>query len=275
MPMLRSFRIRIIDSIQRHGVIPLVLVSLQTFCAAQVYQQPTGSPLPNNPATTASTNGISTGGTNTSRHANVTFNGTLLTVAASDSSLNQILREIAQKTGMKITGGVKEDRVFGTYGPASPSVVLATLLDGTGSNLLIVQDASHQPTELVLSPRVGTVTPPNPNAAGFDDSDDTSETSPQPVGSQVPSPVPSSTNSRAPYRTGTGGMETNPAATAPSSTSQQVAFPPIDATSPPSTATTTPVGADPSPDAVRTPQQIFEQLQKLRQQQTQQTTQPQ
>ncbi len=197
--------------------------------------------------------------------AEVTYSSGLLTVRASNSSLDQILREIAVKTGMKITGGVPEDRVFGNYGPAQPSTVLATLLDGSGSNMLLVQDAARAPKELVLTPRLGGITPPNPNANGAEDSDN--EAAAQVIRQYAPQPQPPQ-NSRAPYRSGTGGMDTNPAATAPSSTSQQIAFPPIDSSTPPATATTTPLTSEPSsPGSVKTPQQIFEQLQKLRQQQ--------
>ncbi len=271
MPMSHSQGARFIDRFRVQRALPLLLVSLYAFCDARAAQQPAASQLPVNPPSSAGAYGSSTSGTPTPKRAEIKYDGAMLTVAASDSSLNQILREIARQTGMKVTGGVTDDRVFGTYGPASPSAVLASLLEGTSSNMLIVQDASHKPTELVLSPRVGRITPPNPNAAGFEDSDNASEAPPQPVRSVLPSPVPSSPNSRAPYRAGTGGIDTNPAATAPSSTSQQLAFPPVDATHPPSTATTTPNSADPTPDAVRTPQQIFEQLQRLRQQQTQPT----
>lgn len=203
-----------------------------------------------------------------SHRAEVTYRGDLLTVVASNSSLNQVLREIARQTGMKITGGVAEDRVFGVYGPASPSAVLATLLDGTGSNLLIVQNALHTPTELILTPRIGGITPPNPNATGFDDVDNADVAVPAQSPTTNPS-APTQFNSRAPNRSGTGGIDTNPAATAPSSTSQQLAFPSVDSGTPPSTATTTPTTPDPTSDT-KTPQQIFEQLQKLRQQSQQQ-----
>lgn len=206
--------------------------------------------------------------------AAVTYTAGLLTVAASNSSLNQILRDIARQTGMKLTGAVTEERVFGTYGPASPSAVLSTLLDGTGSNLLIVQNASSMPTELILTQRVGGATPPNPNASSFDDNDSSAEDVPQ-VNRYTPPPpaqpvAAQPTNSRASNRTGTGGVDTNPAATSPSSTSQQLVFPAADATTPPATATITPTGPDPAGESVKTPQQIFEQLQRLRQQQTQQ-----
>ncbi len=105
--------------------------------------------------------------------ANVTYANGLLTVSATNSSLNQILREISRQTGMKITGGVTDERVFGNYGPGSPATILATLLDGTGSNMLLVQSngvgSNPAPAELVLTPRHGGPTPPNPNAPGFND----------------------------------------------------------------------------------------------------------
>jgi hypothetical protein len=99
----------------------------------------------------------------------VTYAAGMLDVRANNSSLNQILREISRLTGMKITGGVADERVFGNYGPAEPSTILATLLDGTGSNMLIRETASNAPAELVLTPRNGGATPPSPNAPGFDD----------------------------------------------------------------------------------------------------------
>jgi hypothetical protein len=96
--------------------------------------------------------------------AEVTYANGLLTVAADNSSLNQILREIARQTGMKITGSVSDERVFGRYGPSAPAGVLASLLDGTGSNMLLRETASNVPAELVLTPREGGPTPPQPTA---------------------------------------------------------------------------------------------------------------
>ena len=94
-----------------------------------------------------------------------------MSINASNSSLNQILREISRQTGMKITGGVREERVFGHYGPAPVADILTTLIDGTGTNMVLRQTASNTPEELILTPRSGGVTPPNPNAPGFDQLD--------------------------------------------------------------------------------------------------------
>jgi hypothetical protein len=103
------------------------------------------------------------------RHAVVIFQDGLLNVRADNSSLNVILREISRKTGMTITGGVADDRVFGNYGPADPGTVIATLLGGSGVNLLFRADENNNPTELILTPRTGGATPPNPTSPQFDE----------------------------------------------------------------------------------------------------------
>jgi hypothetical protein len=107
---------------------------------------------------------------NRARRADVRYDSGLVSINANNSSLNQILREISRQTGMKITGGVREERVFGHYGPAPVADILNTLIDGTETNMVLRQTASSTPEELILTPRSGGVSPPNPNAPGFDDS---------------------------------------------------------------------------------------------------------
>ena len=213
----------------------------------------------------------------------VSFADGKITVHAENASLNQLIHEIARATGMKVTGSVTEDRVFGSYGPADPQVVLASLLDGSGSNLLILSNTADTPVQLVLTPRRGSVTPPNPNAAAQSqaNNEDADDTAPQPVASTPvarrysgsANPGAASLPQQADQIAAQSAPSTDPAATQPSSTSQQVVFPPIDPTSTPSTATTTPSNpdtqTDPGTNAVKTPQQIFDQLQRLRQQNTQ------
>lgn len=95
----------------------------------------------------------------------VIYDGGELEVRAKNSTLNQILDDIALRTGMKVTGHVNEEHVFGIYGPASPTDVLASLLQGTGSNMLLRVSANGAPKELILTPRTGGPTPPEPAPA--------------------------------------------------------------------------------------------------------------
>lgn len=178
-------------------------------------------------------------------HAEVTLSNGKLAVSANNSSLNQILRDIARITSIKLTGGVADQRVFGQYGPADTSAVLETLLSGSGSNMLLVKDARQLPQELVLTPRMGGPTAPNPNASRKQDvdQDDDSDLPPQPSlrpsrTLSTPSPVPT------PF--GWPSAQGNPPE------------PPITEPDAPSPTTT-----QQSPNGVKTPQQIYDQLLRL------------
>ena len=189
--------------------------------------------------------------------ADVTYANGLLSISAANSSLNQILREISRLTGMKITGGVVDERVFGTYGPDSPGKILASLLDGTGSNILLIQgpagntvSSNAAPVELVLTPRHGGPTPPNPSAPGFNDGFQPNDNRPPQTIMNRPLPPPS-----VPV-TDPNSMVSSPIT--PAGTS----IPPL----PTPTDPTAPATQDQSPNGVKTPQQIYDQLLKLRQQ---------
>jgi hypothetical protein len=194
--------------------------------------------------------------------ADVSYTGGMLQVKANNSSLNQILREIGRLTGMKITGGVAEDRVFGNYGPAPASQVILTLLDGMASNVMIVENSAAGPAELILTPRSGGVTPPNPNASRFNDEQAGQQNNRlgggPPRGVYIPPPQPQYT------------PPVVPAADSPVSNGN-----PVNTDNPPAASAPAPAavpasgdGTQPqSPNGVSTPQQIYEQLQKLRSQQ--------
>lgn len=177
-----------------------------------------------------------------SQQAQVAYTAGRLQIVADNSSLNQILREIGRLTGMKITGGVVEERVFGNYGPADPSTILSALLDGTGSNMMLRFDSARRPEELVLTPRHGGATPPNPNASRY-------------AGRREDDLPPDRRSDR-----------TQPPASPP-------AFPPHPGTTPASAASSTGAAAagdtttQQSPNGVKTPQEIYDQLMKMQQQQ--------
>ncbi len=186
----------------------------------------------------------------------MSYTASQLTISASNSSLNQILREVSRLTGIKVTGGVAEERVFGDYGPGEPADVLGKLLDGTGSNMLFVSSVDGKTPELILTPRTGGVTPPNPNASRFDDNADAEDESRQQV---TPAPQPSESQSQ-------------PARPNPVATPIQPAQAAGDANAQSPQPTTAPADPSQSPNGVKTPQQIYDELMRLRRQQQ---TQPQ
>ena len=129
---------------------------------AQLATAPASPSATRTPAGAAGAPGVSA----PARHpARVAYSHGQLEVSADNSSLNQVLHEIGRATGMKITGDVADSWVFGTYGPGAPAAILDRLLDGTGMNMLLKLTASGAPAELILTPRNGAATPPNPAAA--------------------------------------------------------------------------------------------------------------
>ncbi|MDR3745651.1 MAG: hypothetical protein P4K80_05925 [Acidobacteriaceae bacterium] len=182
------------------------------------------------------------------KRAQVDYSAGQLSITADNSSLNQILREVVRKTGVKITGGVSDERVYGKYGPGSPSKVVAKLLEGTGSNIFLRETSSHTLSELILTPRQGGPTPPSPNAPGIADDDD------QPA--QPPS-TPQSSGPQPPPPNGTPHQPMLPAynsANTPSSTNTSTD---------PSQSSQSPGNLPPPPNGVISPPQIEQRLQQL------------
>jgi hypothetical protein len=185
------------------------------------------------------------------QRAHVELSNGMLTVAADNSSLNQILREISWVTGMKVTGGVTDERVFGNYGPADVSTVLSTLIRGTGSNMMIVLDARQTPQELVLTPRGGGPTPPNPSASRDRGEEDL--------------PPQRTQRFARPDGFGNGQPLQAPPQIVPGQLPEQQ-IPQVGSPAVPATNNTT---TQQSPNGVKTPQEIYDQLMKMQQQQAQ------
>lgn len=218
-----------------HLRIAAVLLSSGAVAQSLPPAQPTAAPQPATPVQTAPA----------AHRAQVTWDQGQLQVVANNSSLNGILRDVALRTGMKINGGVAEERVFGTYGPAPANTVLKQLLTGTQCNMMLQMDSAGLPILLTLSPLTGGVTPPNPMQAAPEPEDQPQ----QPVQQEqtaAPQPPPA-----APVRQ-----------------------PQPDDTPANTNSSDTPASGQPqSPNGVKTPQQIFEELQKLHQKQTSTTPQ--
>jgi hypothetical protein len=181
--------------------------------------------------------------------AGVTWTGSVLTIQGKGDSLRNILVAVSRATGMKITGGVPEEQVFGSYGPGAVQDVLPQLFDGIGVNVLLMNDGA-KPKELVLTARTGGVTPPQTRPIADADQGFRNRLNslgrgqgngnqPPPIQAQPPQP------SR-PQQTGA-----------------------VDASTP-ATPATNADGQPQSPNGVRTPEQIFEELRQRQQQQQQQ-----
>jgi len=181
------------------------------------------------------------------RRAQVVYANGMLEVTADNSSLNQILRDVATQTHMKITGGVVDERVFGKYGPGTPSEILSALLEGTNSNMMLMLTSEKVPAELILTPRQGGVTPPNPNAGADEDTPPAQEVAARPV------PQPAHDAATTPLLL--------PAAVAGSA-----GFTPAGGTAAAPASSDAGGGDAQKP---KTPEQIYQQLQQLQRQQAQ------
>lgn len=164
--------------------------------------------------------------------AQVRWNGNQLAIVANNSSLSQILRDVARQTGMKVTGAIVDERVFGSYGPAPVTQVLTALLDGTGANLLMLEGEHSSVRVLVLTPRGGG--PRFQDLANGNNSSGLTDLPPQlprhPAGS-LPTLINPETQSD-------GGSQ-----------GQVPGF-----------------ASEPSPNGVKTPQQMYEEIVRARQQ---------
>ena len=100
----------------------------------------------------------------------VTWDSHGLSVDASNSSLQQILKDVSMATGAKVEGMSGDQRVFGVYGPAPARDVLSQLLQGAGYNVLMIGDLGQgTPQQILLSVRRASTDSQAPNANSDDD----------------------------------------------------------------------------------------------------------
>jgi len=109
--------------------------------------------------------------------ASVDWNGRVLSVSATNSSLQQILSDISTATGVKVEGAATDQRIYGSYGPAPARDVLSELLDGSGYNVMMIGDQGQgTPRTLVLTAKSSGPAPhPGANAQARPSSDDDAE----------------------------------------------------------------------------------------------------
>jgi hypothetical protein len=86
--------------------------------------------------------------------ASITWDSQGLRIQAANASLQQILRDVATATGVRVEGMGPDQRVFGAFGPGKARDVLSQLLQGTGYNVLMIGDQGQGvPRQIVLSSR--------------------------------------------------------------------------------------------------------------------------
>ena len=105
--------------------------------------------------------------------AAISWNKQELSIDAANSSLQQILTDVASATGASVDGITKDERIFGSFGPAPARDVLAQLLQGTGYNVMMVGDGGQGlPRQIILSTRNASKTPQGGARATSDEADD-------------------------------------------------------------------------------------------------------
>lgn len=113
--------------------------------------------------------------------ATVVWDSHGLRIDAANSSLVQILKDVATDTGAKVEGLGADTRVFGTYGPGPANEVLSQLLNDTSYNVLMIGDqGAGAPRRIVLSSQPTGPAAPQSTASNTGDEDSEPE-QPQPL----------------------------------------------------------------------------------------------
>ncbi len=140
-----------------------VLMSLSLSAAAVAQSKPSAAIPATEPTSVSNLPSARPGATGAPRGGSrVTWDGSALTIQAGGDSLRSVLGQVARSTGMKVTGGVPDGPVYGTYGPGPAQQVLSALFDGLYVNMMLVNGSPTKPKELILTARSGGPTPPSP-----------------------------------------------------------------------------------------------------------------
>jgi hypothetical protein len=122
--------------------------------------------------------------------ATVTWDSHGLRIEATNSSLQQILKDVSTATGAKVDGLGADERVFGEFGPGQARDVLSKLLHGSGYNVIMIGDQGQgAPRQIVLSSRHSGDTQTAVTKSATDaDEDDAADSDPEepPTPAQAP-----------------------------------------------------------------------------------------
>jgi hypothetical protein len=105
--------------------------------------------------------------------AAVTWDSHGLRIEATNSSLQQILKDVSTATGAKVEGLGTDERVFGEFGPGQARDVISKLLHGSGYNVIMIGDQGQgAPRQIVLSSRHSGNTQASASKSATDADDD-------------------------------------------------------------------------------------------------------
>lgn len=134
----------------------------------------------------------------------VDFQNGLLTIRAQKATLGQVLAEIQRKTGAEVTipPEAQQEKIVADIGPAPPNIALASLLDGSNFDFILVgseKDPNNLHT-ILLTPRGNVVpdsqinpamvNPPQENASPVTNAEPQSDTTVAPDAETPPPPPP-------------------------------------------------------------------------------------
>lgn len=120
----------------------------------------------------------------------ITWDSQGLRIDANNASLHEILNEVSADTGAKVEGMGSDERVFGQYGPGAARDVISQLLHGSSYNVLMIGDqGSGTPRQIVLSARHSGPNPANANRPPQDQSDEDVPDEPQAEDQPVQPPL--------------------------------------------------------------------------------------
>lgn len=126
--------------------------------------------------------------------ATVVWDSHGLRINANNSSLDQILHDVAADTGATVDGMSQDERIFGDYGPGPARDVLSQILEGSGYNMIMVGDLGEgAPRQILLSTRTkgGSLSAGAKNRSDDEAEEEASEPEPPPEPVQEqPQPQP-------------------------------------------------------------------------------------
>jgi hypothetical protein len=123
--------------------------------------------------------------------AEVVWDSHGLTIDATNSSLQQILKDVSIATGATVEGLNGDERVFGAYGPGQARDVLSQLLQGAGYNVMMIGNQGQgAPRQILLTTRRSNDQSTQARGSANNNSDDDSSDADSADDQNVPMPPP-------------------------------------------------------------------------------------